>query len=80
MDWQSLKPLVLQEFFMCDIAQNGSGEDILALTKLLYGIGKKRIATGQDVSQENIATLNRTRDAIREFESQSNGGKKHGND
>ncbi len=44
--------------------------NILALTKALYEIGKARIASGVDVTQENIATLNRTRDAIAQRESQ----------
>ena len=44
--------------------------NILALTKVLYEIGKARIASGVDVTQENIATLNRTRDAIAQRESQ----------
>lgn len=49
---------------MCGTVQNATRADILALTKKLYDIGKKRIASGKDVSQENIAILNRTREAI----------------
>ena len=44
--------------------------NILALTKVLYEIGKRRITAGQDVTPENIATLNRTRKAIADRETQ----------
>lgn len=38
--------------------------DILALTKSLLAVATKRLANGQDVSQENIAAVNRARKAV----------------
>jgi hypothetical protein len=38
--------------------------DILALTKTLLEVATRRLANGQDVSQENIATVNRARKAV----------------
>lgn len=58
---------------MCGNAQNTPSADILALTKMLYKIGMRKILSGQEVSQENIATLNRTRAAINKHESKING-------
>lgn len=63
---------------MCDTVQKANRADILALTKKLYEIGKKRVSSGQDVSQENIAILNRTRDAIRKRETQLDGEEENG--
>jgi len=37
---------------------------ILSLTQKLIGIATHRLATGQDVTQENIATVNRARKAV----------------
>jgi hypothetical protein len=37
---------------------------ILALTEKLYVQGKQQVASGQQVSQENMATLNRARQQI----------------
>jgi hypothetical protein len=45
------------------IAQLPRG-DILALTKALIAVATKRLASGQDVSQENIAAVNRARKAV----------------
>lgn len=38
--------------------------DILSLTERLYEIGKRKIASGQDVGQENMQLLNRARKQI----------------
>jgi hypothetical protein len=35
--------------------------DILALTEKAYEIGKQQVANGQQVSQEDLRTLNRVR-------------------
>lgn len=38
-----------------------SAADILALTEKVYGLAKDHIANGQQVSQEDLRTMNRTR-------------------
>jgi hypothetical protein len=38
--------------------------DILALTKTLLGVATSRLASGQDVTQENFAIVNRARKAV----------------
>lgn len=38
--------------------------DILALTKTLLGVATRRLASGQDVTQENIAIVNAARKTV----------------
>jgi hypothetical protein len=42
---------------------------ILALTKMLLGVATRRLASGQDVTQENIAIVNRARKVVNTIES-----------
>ena len=44
--------------------QKQSAADILALTEKVYGLAKAHIASGQQVSQEDIAILNNSRKVI----------------
>ena len=45
--------------------------DILALTKSLLVLAIRRLANGQDVTQENIATVNRARKAVARYDPSS---------
>lgn len=42
--------------------------DILAITKKLLGVAMRRLASGQDVTQENVAIVNRARRAVAKAE------------
>jgi hypothetical protein len=41
---------------------------ILSVTKSLLGVAMRRLASGQDVTQENIAIVNRARKAVAKAE------------
>lgn len=41
--------------------------EVLAVTEKAVEIAKRHIATGEDVSQENVAILNRARQALAKF-------------
>jgi hypothetical protein len=45
--------------------------DILALTKTLIGVATHRLASGKDVTQENIRIVNRARKAVANAETKS---------